>query len=153
MIFIIDSGSTKSDWIAIDTETGEVKINNYVSVVDCGTTLNPMLARGQVEGGIMQGIGMTLYEEVLYSKSGKLITNDFMNYRIPTRLEVENLITEFAESYEESGPFGAKSVGEIGIDTPPAAIANAIYNAIGVRITTLPITAEKILMALKNKKN
>jgi len=112
-----------------------------------------MLARGQVEGGIMQGIGMTLYEEVLYSKSGKLITNDFMNYRIPTRLEVENLITEFAESYEESGPFGAKSVGEIGIDTPPAAIANAIYNAIGVRITTLPITAEKILMALKNKKN
>jgi putative selenate reductase molybdopterin-binding subunit len=137
----------------VDTETGEVKINNYVSVVDCGTTLNPMLARGQVEGGIMQGIGMTLYEEVLYSKSGKLITNDFMNYRIPTRLEVENLITEFAESYEESGPFGAKSVGEIGIDTPPAAIANAIYNAIGVRITTLPITAEKILMALKNKKN
>ena len=74
-----------------------------------------------------------------------------MNYRIPTRREINNLTTEFADSYEKSGPYGAKSVGEIGIDTPPAALANAIYNAVGVRITTLPITAEKILMAIKEK--
>ena len=137
--------------IEVDTETGEVDINNYVSVVDCGTTINPMLARGQVEGGILQGIGMALYEEVLYTSKGKLITNDLLNYRIPTRLEFGKLTTEFADSFEASGPYGAKSVGEIGIDTPPAALANAIYNAIGVRITTLPITPEKILDALNRK--
>lgn len=137
--------------IDVDIDTGEVDVINYVSVVDCGTTINPLLARGQVEGGIVQGVGMALYEEVLYSKNGQLITNDFLNYRIPTRLEIGNLVTEFAESYEESGPYGAKSVGEIGVDTPPAAIANAIYNAVGVRINTLPITPEKILKELKKK--
>ena len=135
--------------IDLDKETGEVDIIDYVSIVDCGTTINPMLAKGQVEGGIVQGIGMAMYEEVLYSKKGQLITNDMMNYRIPTRREIHKLTTEFADSYEESGPYGAKSVGEIGIDTPPAALANAIYNAVGVRITTLPITPEKILMAIK----
>lgn len=137
--------------IDIDIETGEYTIEHYVSVVDCGTTINPMLAKGQVEGGVVQGIGMACYEEVLYTKKGKLITSDLLNYRIPTRLEIKKLTTEFADSYEESGPFGAKSVGEIGIDTPPAAIANAIYNAVGVRITSLPITPEKILKALQRK--
>ena len=90
-------------------------------------------------------------ELYLYTKKGKLITNDMMNYRIPTRREINKLTTEFADSFEDSGPYGAKSVGEIGIDTPPAALANAIYNAVGVRITTLPITSEKILMAMKEK--
>ena len=137
--------------IDVDTETGEVDIIDYVSIVDCGTTINPMLAKGQVEGGIVQGIGMAMYEEVLYTKKGKLITNDMMNYRIPTRREIHKLTTEFADSFEASGPYGAKSVGEIGIDTPPAALANAIYNAVGVRITTLPLTAEKILLAIKEK--
>lgn len=137
--------------VTVDTETGELEINNYTSVVDCGVPLNTMLARGQVEGGIVQGIGMAVYEEVHHSKSGKLITNDFLSYLIPTRHEIKQLTTEFAKSYEESGPYGAKSVGEIGIDTPPAAIANAIANALGVRITTLPITPEKILQAYKRK--
>ncbi|MFK5883397.1 MAG: molybdopterin-dependent oxidoreductase [Candidatus Izemoplasma sp.] len=137
--------------VDVDIETGEVTIVDYVSVVDCGTTINPKLAQGQVEGGIVQGIGMALYEEVNYAKSGRMINNDFMNYRIPTRREINKLTTEFAVSYEESGPYGAKSVGEIGIDTPPAALANAIYNAVGVRIQTLPITPEKILLALKAK--
>jgi len=134
--------------IEVDTETGELEILDYVSVVDCGTTINPMLARGQVEGGIVQGIGMAVYEEVLYTTKGKLITSDFLNYHIPTRKEIHKLTTEFAVSYEESGPFGAKSVGEIGIDTPPAAIANAVYNAVGVRIQSLPITPEKILAGI-----
>ena len=138
--------------IELDIETGEVKVLKYVSVVDCGTTINPKLAQGQVEGAIVQGIGMAIYEDVIYSKTGKLITNDFMSYRIPTRLEAPVLVTEFAESYENSGPFGAKSVGEIGIDTPPAALANAIYNACGVRITSLPITPEKILQGIKKLK-
>jgi CO/xanthine dehydrogenase Mo-binding subunit len=137
--------------VDIDIETGEYTIEHYVSVVDCGTTINPMLARGQVEGGVVQGLGMACFEEVLYTKKGKLITSDLLNYRIPTRHEIKKLTTEFADSYEESGPFGAKSVGEIGIDTPPAAVANAIYNAVGVRITSLPITPEKILKALQRK--
>ncbi len=135
----------------VDVETGKVHIHNYVSVVDCGTTINPKLAQGQVEGAIVQGIGMTLYEDARYSKRGRLIENSLMDYLMPTRLSVDKLTTEFADSYEDSGPFGAKSVGEIGIDTPPAAIANAIYNAVGVRITSLPITAEKIRTALREK--
>jgi putative selenate reductase molybdopterin-binding subunit len=136
--------------IDVDKQTGEVDIVNYVSVVDCGVTINPKLAQGQVEGAIVQGLGMAMYEAVHYSKTGKLATNDFMTYTIPTRREIHQLTTEFANSFEESGPFGAKSVGEIGIDTPPAALANAIYNAVGVRITQLPITPEKILRGIKN---
>lgn len=131
--------------IEIDKETAEIDILNYVSVVDCGTTINPMLAKGQVDGAIVQGIGMALFEDVKYSKKGKLISSDLMNYQIPTRLDIKQLNTVFVDSYEESGPFGAKSVGEIGIDTPPAALANAIDNALGVRMTDLPMTPEKIM--------
>jgi putative selenate reductase molybdopterin-binding subunit len=135
--------------VEVDIETGKVELIDYTAVVDCGTTINPNLARIQVEGGLVQGIGMALYENVKHSQSGKLLTNDFMKYKIPTRQEIRKLTVEFADSYEPTGPFGAKSVGEIGIDTPPAAIANAIYNAVGVRINKLPITSEDILMGLK----
>ncbi len=137
--------------IDLDTETGEIKINHYASVVDCGTVINPKLAQGQVEGAIVQGLGMAHFEDVKYRKNGKLLTNSFMHYKIPTVKDIKKLTTEFVSSYETSGPFGAKSVGEIGIDTPPAALANAVYNAVGVRITSLPITSEKILMAIKAK--
>ena len=137
--------------IELDTETGEYEVLEYVSVVDCGTTINPMLAKGQVEGGIIQGFGMASKEAVLYNSSGKLLSNNFSSYHIPTTKDVHKLTTEFADSYEPTGPFGAKSVGEIGIDTPPAVICNAVYNAVGVRINTLPITPEKILKAMKEK--
>jgi putative selenate reductase molybdopterin-binding subunit len=139
--------------VEIDTETGRVNLIDYTAVVDCGVTINPVLALIQVEGGLVQGIGMTLYEEVKYSESGRLLTNNFMKYNLPTRNEINKLTVEFADSHEPTGPHGAKSVGEIGIDTPPAAIANAIYNAIGVRFTKLPITAEDILLALRKKRN
>lgn len=139
--------------IEVDTETGEYELINYVSVVDCGTTINPMLARGQVEGGIVQGYGMASCESVVYNKSGKLLTDSFLTYHIPTQKEIHQLTTEFADSYDPTGPFGAKSVGEIGIDTPPAVLCNAIYNAVGVRINSLPITPEKILKAMKAKEN
>ncbi|KLO20827.1 aldehyde oxidase [Marinitoga sp. 1197] len=138
--------------VEVDTETGKVDLINYVAVVDCGTPINPNLAKVQVEGGLAQGIGMAMYEEVIYDKNGRLLTNNLMNYKIPSRVDINKLDVELVESYEPSGPFGAKSVGEIGIDTPPAAIANAIFNAIGVRIKDLPITPEKVLKALKNKK-
>lgn len=135
--------------VEVDLETGKVDLIDYAAVVDCGTTINPNLARVQVEGGLVQGIGMAMYEQVEYTEKGKMITSNLMQYKVPTRKEINKLTVEFAESYEPSGPYGAKSVGEIGIDTPPAAIANAVYNAIGVRIKKLPITAEKILMGLK----
>jgi len=137
--------------IDVDKDTYEIDILNYVSVVDCGTTINPMLAKGQVDGAIVQGLGMAFFEDVKYMKNGKLITNDMLNYKIPTRLDIKNLTTVFVDSYEESGPFGAKSVGEIGIDTPPAALANAIYNALGVRMKELPITPEKIYQEMRKK--
>lgn len=135
-----------------DTETYEYKMVKYVTVTDCGTTINPMLAKGQVEGGIIQGYGMASSEEVIYSPKGKLLTNTFDTYHIPSVKEVGELVSEFADSYEPTGPFGAKSVGEIGIDTPPAVLCNAVYNAFGVRIHTLPITPQKIFEAMKEKK-
>ena len=138
--------------VEVDLETGEYEILNYVTVTDCGTTINPMLARGQVEGGIVQGLGMACFEEVKYDKKGNLLSNNFLGYHIPTHKEIHKLTSEFADSYEPTGPFGAKSVGEIGIDTPPAVICNAIYNATGVRVHTLPITPEKILKGLKELK-
>lgn len=138
--------------VEVDTGTGQVTLLDYVAVVDCGQTINPALAKVQVEGGLVQGIGMALYEEVHVSGDGKLLTNNLMQYRIPSRKEIRNLQVEFAKSYESSGPYGAKSVGEIGIDTPPAAIANAIQNAIGVRIRSLPMTSEKIYEAIMTLK-
>lgn len=138
--------------VEVDLETGEYDILNYVTVTDCGTTINPTLAKGQVEGGIVQGIGMACFEAVKYDKKGNLLSNNFLNYHIPTQKEIHKLTTEFADSYEPTGPFGAKSVGEIGIDTPPAVICNAIYNATGVRIHSLPITPEKILKGIKELK-
>jgi putative selenate reductase molybdopterin-binding subunit len=139
--------------VEIDKLTGRITVLDYVAVVDCGATLNPNLAKGQVEGALVQGIGMTLYEEVIINERGKQFTNNFMNYRIPTRKEIHDLRVEFASSYEESGPYGAKSVGEIGIDTPPAAICNAIYNAIGVRIDRLPATSEKVFMEMLKRRH
>ncbi len=137
--------------VEVDTETGKVDLLKYVAIVDCGTTINPNLARIQTEGGLVQGIGMTLFEDVKYDKKGRLLTNNFMNYKIPSRMDIKDIDVEFVESYEPTGPFGAKSVSEIGIDTPPAAIANAIYDAVGLRFHNLPITPEKVLLALRSK--
>lgn len=135
--------------IELDTGTGKITVIKYVAVVDCGTPINPNLARIQVEGGVLQGIGMAIYEQVRYADNGRLLTNSLLNYTVPARTDVGSIVVELVESYEPSGPFGAKSAGEIGIDTPPAAIANAVRNATGVRITTLPLTPERVLMALK----
>ena len=138
--------------VEIDLETGNLELIDYVAVVDCGTVINPNLARVQTEGGIVQGIGMALYEEISYSKLGKMRNDSFLQYKIPTRLDVGTIRVEFESSYEESGPFGAKSIGEIVINTPSPAIANAVFNATGVNVRTLPITAEKIAMGMLNNK-
>ena len=136
--------------IELDKETGSVKVCDYTAVVNCGTPVNVNLARIQAEGGIVQGIGMALYENVTYSETGHIAENSFMQYKIPTRMDIGSLNIEFESSYEESGPYGAKSIGEIVINTPSPAIAHAIHNATGVWHRELPITPEKILMSTDN---
>ena len=137
--------------VEVDKETGEVKLIDYVGVIDCGTPINPSLARVQAEGGITQGVGMVLYEDVQYTDKGKIRNNSFMQYKIPNRMDVPSIRIEFESSYEKSGPFGAKSIGELVIDTPCPAIANAVYNATGVRVYELPITPEKIAMGIQDE--
>jgi len=132
--------------IELDKLTGEVKIIDFMSVVDCGIPINPALARIQAEGGIVQGIGHTLMENVTYNVDGKLIESSLMQYRLPTRLDMGNLKVEFEHSFEPTGPFGAKSIGEIVINTPAPAITHAIYRATGVWHREIPITPEKIAM-------
>ena len=137
--------------IELDKETGHVEILDYVAVVDCGTVINPNLARVQVEGGLVQGIGMALYENIQYSPKGQLRNNSLMQYKVPTRLDMGKLRVEFESSYEPTGTFGAKSIGEIVINTPSPALAHAIYNATGLWFRELPITSEKIAMGLLKK--
>lgn len=134
--------------IELDKDTGEVKILDYVAVVDCGITINPALARIQTEGGIVQGIAHTLFENITYDRNGRPIESSFLQYKVPTRLDMGHLRVEFENSYEPTGPFGAKSIGEIVINTPAPAIAHAIYRATGVWHRELPITPEKILMSM-----
>ncbi len=137
--------------VEIDKETGAIELIDYVAVVDCGTPVNPNLARVQTEGGLAQGIGMALFENIQYNDRGQLRNNSFMQYKIPARTDVGKIRVEFAPSYEKSHPFGAKSIGEIVINTPCPAIANAVYNGLGLRFREMPITPEKIAMALAEK--
>ena len=137
--------------VEVDKETGNIDVLDYVAVVDCGTPINPNLARVQTEGGIVQGIGMALFEDVQYTDKGKIRNNSFMQYKIPSRMDIGKIRVDFESSYEESGPFGAKSIGELVIDTPCPALAEAIYNATGVRVRELPITPEKIAMGILEK--
>lgn len=137
--------------VEIDLETGKITPIDYVACVDCGTVVNANLARVQAEGGLVQGLGMTLYEDVQYAEDGNLINRNFMQYKIPTRMDMGQIRVAFEESYEPSGPFGAKSIGEVVINTPAPAIADAVYNGTGLRFRTLPITAEKVFMGLAEK--
>lgn len=137
--------------VDVDKLTGEIKVHDYVSVVDCGTVINPNLARVQAEGGIVQGIGMALSEDITYSDEGKMRNRNFLQYKLPTRVDVPSVRVEFESSYEDNGPFGAKSIGEVVINTPTSAIASAIKHATEVQIRTLPITAEKVLLGKEDE--
>ena len=138
--------------IELDKETGHVTVLDYMAVVDCGIPINPALARIQTEGGIVQGIGHTLMEDVQYDRSGRPAGSSFLQYKLPTRLDMGRLHVEFEHSYEPTGPFGAKSIGEIVINTPAPALAHAIYRATGVWHRDLPITPEKIVMTAETKR-
>ncbi|MBC3887137.1 molybdopterin-dependent oxidoreductase [Acetobacterium paludosum] len=137
--------------VEIDKETGKIDLIDYVAVVDCGTVINTNLVRLQTEGGIAQGIGMALYEDITYGESGRNFSNSLMQYKIPTRLDVGRIRVGFESSYEPTGPFGAKSIGEVVINTPAPAIANAVFNGVRVKVRELPITAEKIYNGMKQK--
>ena len=139
--------------IELDKETGLVTVLDYIAVVDCGIPINPALARIQTEGGIVQGIGHTLMENVQYDANGKPVESSFLQYKIPTRLDMGHLRVEFEHSYEPTGPFGAKSIGEIVINTPAPALTHAIYRATGVWHREIPITPEQIVMSAPESSN
>ena len=133
--------------VEVDLETGEAQVVNYVAAVDCGTPVNPNLARVQAEGGILQGIGMALTENVTYNDRGMPRESSLMQYKIPCRTDIGHIDVSFESSYEGTGPFGAKSIGEVVINTPLPAVADAIYHATHKRFYELPITREQIAMA------
>ena len=130
----------------VDLETGEAQVVNYVAAVDCGTPVNPNLARVQAEGGILQGIGMALTENVTYNDRGMPRESSLMQYKIPCRTDIGHIDVSFESSYEGTGPFGAKSIGEVVINTPLAAVASAVAHATGHQVRSLPITPEKALL-------
>ena len=133
--------------VEVDLETGEAQVVRYEAAVDCGTPVNPNLARVQAEGGILQGIGMALTENVTYDDRGMPQENSLMQYKIPARNDIGHIHVVFESSYEGTGPFGAKSIGEVVINTPLPAVADAIYHATHKRFYELPITREQIALA------
>ncbi len=136
--------------VAVDTETGRIKVLHYVAAVDCGVAINPVLAEGQMEGAIVNGIGYALTEEMLISSRGRVRNPSLFDYKIPGMLDIPKLEVILVESYEPTGPMGAKSVGEIGINGPIPTIANAVYDAVGVRLRETPFTPERVLRAIRD---
>ena len=132
-------------------ETGKVKVLDFWDAHDCGTAINPMAVEGQVEGAVVMGLSETLFEDEVFDKNGKLLNADLHNYLIATSAETPRIDSTIVDSYEPEGPFGAKEVGEGATLPVLGAIANAVEDAIGVRIKELPITPEKVLNAIKGK--
>jgi len=138
--------------VDVDDETGEVEVLRVVASHDCGTAINPMLVEGQVEGGVSMGVGFALEEEILFDANGRQINPNLTNYIMPTSLDMPEVEVDIVDNYDPTGPFGAKGVGEPTLVPTAAAILNAIHDAVGVRITTLPATAERVLGAIKAKR-
>ena len=138
--------------VEVDTETGNIKVLNYVAVHDVGKAINPLALEGQIEGAMAQGLGSTLFERLEW-EGGRTLNSSFLDYRMLTAQDVSPIEPILIESIDPNGPFGAKGIGEPTLVPTAAAIANAIYDAVGVRIKTLPITPDKILSALKEKES
>lgn len=135
--------------VDVDTRTGRLDVVKFVSAVDCGQPINPKLAEGQIEGAVVNGLSFVLCEDYLFDKGGRMINPTFWDYKIYTAKDLPRLVTIIVNSYEDTGPFGAKSVGEIAINAPGPAIANAIYDAVGVRMYDAPFTPERVYEKLK----
>jgi CO/xanthine dehydrogenase Mo-binding subunit len=136
--------------VEVDEQTGRIKILRYIAVQDVGKAINPLSVRGQIEGGVVQGIGQAM-SEVCKFANGRMENPNFLDYKIPSSLDVPRIEVHLVEHDAEGGPFGAKGVGEPPIIPPPAVIANAVADAVGVRIHDLPLTPEKVLKALGEK--
>jgi putative selenate reductase molybdopterin-binding subunit len=130
--------------VEVDTDTGQVTATRLVMAVDCGTAINPQAAEGQVEGGLVQALGYTLTEEMLYDEAGRVLTTRFGDYRVLQADEVPELQCILVPTYEPSGPFGAKAVAEIPMDGVAPAVANAVFDAVGARVRSLPLTPERV---------
>ena len=137
--------------VAVDTETGVVRVERFVAAADCGVAIHPKLAEGQLEGAIVQGIGHALTEELLFSGKGRCLNANLFDYKIPCALDVPHIEVALVKSEEPTGPFGAKSIAEVGINGPLPAISNAIYDAVGVRLRRAPFTPERVLSALLSR--
>ncbi len=135
--------------IEIDTFTGIIKILKYVAAVDCGTPINPILAEGQAEGAIVNGLAYALFEDYYFTKHGKLLNDTFGKYGMYTAYDIPPIVVKLVSSYESSGPFGAKSISEININGALPACANAFFNATGKRLFRAPFTPESVLNVLK----
>ena len=138
--------------VDVDDETGEVEVLRIVAAHDCGRPINPMRVEGQVEGGISMGIGFALQEQILFDGAGVQVNPNLTNYIMPTSLDMPEIEVDIVDSYDPTGPFGAKGVGEPTSVPTAAAVLNAIHDAVGVRITSLPATAEKVLAAIKQER-
>ncbi len=138
--------------VEVDTRTGRIKVVKYVAAVDCGQPINTQQAEGQTEGAVVNGIGMSLFEEFRFSSTGKLLNSNFGFYKIPSARDLPELKTILVVTDEPTGPFGAKSVSEISINGPMPAISNAVFDAVGIRLRHAPFTPEKVLRALREKR-
>ncbi|MFV1858041.1 MAG: xanthine dehydrogenase family protein molybdopterin-binding subunit, partial [Anaerolineales bacterium] len=136
--------------VEVDTETGAVRVTRLVCANDVGRAINPMAVEGQIEGGAQMGLGYALTEELIVRK-GRVLNPNLLDYRIFTSADMPILETTIVETNDPGGPFGAKGVGEMGGTPTAAAIANAIYDAVGVRLTEVPMTPERVLAALDRK--
>ncbi|MFH0801969.1 MAG: molybdopterin cofactor-binding domain-containing protein [bacterium] len=135
--------------VEVDVDTGQVRVLKFASAIDCGTAVNPPLAEGQINGAVAMALGYALTEEMIFDEKGRMMNPTFFDYKTMGSLDMPEMHTFLVESWEPTGPFGAKSVSEIPMDGPAPAVANAIFDAIGLRLRELPFTAERVLGAIK----
>ena len=135
--------------VEVDIESGEVRVKKLTQAVDCGTVINPLTAEGQMEGGMAQALGFAISEEMAYDERGSLLNRRFGDYHIFQANEMPEMTCILVPSYEESGPFGAKGLGEITTEGVAPAVANAVFHATGIRLRSLPLTPENVWRALQ----
>ncbi|MBT4287845.1 MAG: molybdopterin-dependent oxidoreductase [Deltaproteobacteria bacterium] len=133
--------------VAVNTDSGEIEIINYHTAHDFGKIINPLTLAGQLHGGLAMGFGWVFSEEML-TKNGEFLNTNFLDYRMPGSCDIPDTTNQYVETHESKGPFGAKGASELMVNPVPAAISNAVFNAIGIRFQEIPITPEKVLAAL-----
>ena len=139
--------------VEVDPDTGKVQILRYTAAQDVGTAIHPSYVEGQIQGGVAQGVGMALSEEYVYTLDGRMANASLLDYRMPTALDLPEIEAILVEVPNPGHPYGVRGVGEVPIVPPLAAVANAIHNAIGVHVRTLPASPTRILDLLMDEKS